>query len=416
MRIVIVTQRYYPMVGGAEQALRSLARGFAHCGHDVRVLAARYNRDLLPHERVDNVPVRRVPLPPVRFLGTAWYIGELLRVLSGYRNRADILYVSMLKHAAWAALQARRRNGLPVVLRAEGAGDTGDVAWQRRALFGQGIAATCRQADAIIAVSRAVRDELMRFGYPRDRVHLIPNAVDCDRFRPATDVERLAARNRLGIRGPVVLYLGRIAPEKGVDLLAAAWQHVHVWCPQAVLLVAGSPSDDALTELLEPLPGVRLLGPSSDVRTLLHAADVFVLPSRFEGTSMALLEAMASGLAVVVTDIPGNREVIGENTDTALVVPADSATSLAHAIRQLIEDASLRSRLGQRARARVVGSFSLEQSVRRHLELFRTLIEQRWRGWRSWTQDRAVSSATDRRADLTPEDGCDRKSGGFEQR
>lgn len=373
MRILIVTQRYHPLIGGAERALRELARAFAARGHCVRVIAARFEKSWPRIERVDGVPVERVPLPALRWVGTGVFIVSLIRRLQSLASEADIVYVSMLKHAAWAALQARSLTGLPVVLRAEGAGETGDVAWQTQALFGRAIARTCRKADAIIAVSGAVREELLRAGYPKTKVDHIPNAVDCSFFRPPSEEERLRARELLGIEGPAAVYVGRISPEKGVGILAEAWPDVRERVGGATLLVVGGPVDSPLATRLAHRAGVRFIGETSEVRRILHAADVFVLPSRFEGVSLALLEAMACGLAPVVTDIPGNREAVGEGGEAGVLVAQQSPEALAEAISELLLAPERRAQIGAAARRRVEDVFSLDRSVERHLELFEQL-------------------------------------------
>lgn len=379
LRILIVTQRFHPLIGGAERALLVLARGFLKRGHHVEAVAARFDRGWPSTALVEGVTVTRLPLPPIRFAGTATFVLALIRYLRHAARHIDVAYVSMLKHAAWATLQARRSTGTPVVLRAEGAGQTGDVAWQQGALLGRSIAGTCRHADAIVAVSRAVETELRSAGYSPRRIRLIPNAVDCNSFRPPTTEERETARRMLGVEGPLAVYVGRIAEEKGIDLLATAWGELTERVPGAMLLIVGGPVDSPLAVRLARNPAVRLVGETQNVRAVLHAADLFILPSRFEGISIALLEAMACGIPVVATDIPGNREALGDEPEGGLLVPPGNREQLVDAVARLLSAPELRAEMARQARRRVERCFSLERSLDRHLELFREVMARRSR-------------------------------------
>jgi glycosyltransferase involved in cell wall biosynthesis len=117
---------------------------------------------------------------------------------------------------------------------------------------------------------------------------------------------------------------------------------------------------------------VRFLGWRDEVERLYGAFDLFTLTSRSEGTSISLLEAMSTGLCPVVTDVGGNRAVLGPNL-SSLLVPSDDDAALAVAWRRHLLDAELRRDMGRRARARVQSEFSLERMVENHIEIYRQL-------------------------------------------
>jgi glycosyltransferase involved in cell wall biosynthesis len=165
----------------------------------------------------------------------------------------------------------------------------------------------------------------------RGRYCVVRNGVDLTRFAPADESARRAARVRLGIvpSAPLVVYVGRVTRQKGPDRLLAAWAAVHARHPAAALAVVGT------GDLLEPLrrqapPGVIFAGGVDDPRPWYTAADLVVLPSRWEGLPLTLLEAQATGRPVVGTDIPGIAEALPP--EAGALVPAGDGAALAEAI------------------------------------------------------------------------------------
>ncbi|HEY5165825.1 MAG TPA: glycosyltransferase family 4 protein, partial [Acidimicrobiia bacterium] len=143
-----------------------------------------------------------------------------------------------------------------------------------------------------------------------------------------------AARTRLGLRGaPLAVCVGRLVFQKGQDILVSAWPEVRRRVPDAQLAVIGEGETHAELAGLST-PGVTIVGPVADVRPWLVAADIVVQPSRWEGRSSSVLEALASGRSVVATDVEGMREAIGEDpvTRAGAIVPPNDPDALAAAI------------------------------------------------------------------------------------
>jgi glycosyltransferase involved in cell wall biosynthesis len=368
LRIALVTRRYPPQIGGAERVLSYLAPALAAEGADIVVVTAR-PLDVpaaVIDDRSSPVPVVRLPTSRLRFLGTLQYMAHLRRWFA--RNRVDLAYVSMLKHDAYVAVGAGRRHGFPVVLRPEGAGATGDLAWQRRGRFGRTIARRTRRADAVVAISPAVRDELLAAGYDPARIHDLPNGVPVPEppWRPRDDW-----RGR-----PRAVFVGRLAPEKGLDVLIDAWPRVRAEHPDACLSLIGEGPDRPALEARIARAGlagaVELPGALAEVIERLRAADLFVLPSREEGMSIALLEAMALGVPAVATAIPGNLPLLADGAHGRLAPPDDPA-ALARAILAQWADPAAALAMAVAARRRVVERYSIAAVARRHLDLFRRL-------------------------------------------
>jgi glycosyltransferase involved in cell wall biosynthesis len=375
MKILIITERFHPLIGGAETILRAFARLLGQLGHEACVVTGRFHQRWPKMEHLEGTRVDRVDRPSLRWVGTAVYLTALRRYLMGIGRSYPIWYVSMLKHSAFLALHTAKRQGSVVVLRAEGGGATGDAAWQSSARLGSVIRRTCQQAAAIVVPSQLVYAELQEAGYDPERLVYIPNAVDTDWFVPPSEIQREKARERFGVHWPTVGYTGRLESAKGMDDLLQAWPEVRRMFPKATLLLAG-PKGASGHAPNEPSLGVRYLGPLLDVRPMLHALDLYVLPSYFEGISMGLLEAMACGVPPVVSDIPGNREVVRGTGTEGWLVPPRRPQELAHTIIAALQQGKSLCRISRAARQRVEEEFSMTRFSQRHLELF----EKLWAG------------------------------------
>lgn len=367
MRIALVTRRFPPLIGGAEAMLRYLAIALADAGADVTVVTSRL--DGLPaEERIGReVRVVRLATSPLRFVGTWLYMRNLRRWFA--RHPVDLAYISMLKHDAYVAVGAGRRGGFPVVLRPEGAGATGDIAWQSWGRGGRAIARRCREADAFVAISDSVRRELIGAGYDPGRIVDLPNGVPI----PA---EGWSARPDFAA-SPHAVFVGRLAPEKGLHALIDAWPIVRRSFPGARLTLVGEgPERPALESRVAGLglgDVFRLPGPSPAPSAILAASDLFVLPSREEGMSIALLEAMALGLPLVATAIPGNLKLVTDGLHGRLA-PPDDPGGLARAIVAQWSNPDLAAAMGRAARAVVIERHSIAAVARSHLDLFARLL------------------------------------------
>jgi glycosyltransferase involved in cell wall biosynthesis len=227
--------------------------------------------------------------------------------------------------------------------------------WQRlrRRLYGEvGAVVSLTQADA------------SRFGALNVRTEVIANASE------------LTAEAPVGVAAPVVLAVGRHVAQKGLDLLLRAWPAVQAQLPAARLRIVG---DGPLTASLQAQARAAGVGssvdwvpPTDDIRAEYARAAVFVLPSRYEGMPLALLEAQALGLPAVAFDCPtGPREIVGSDPVTGLVVPAGDVGGLAAALVQLLADPALRARMGAAAIERSRQHFSLALHRQRWASLLR---------------------------------------------
>ncbi|MCL6620973.1 MAG: glycosyltransferase [Syntrophobacterales bacterium] len=235
--------------------------------------------------------------------------------------------------------------------------------------------------DVVLAVSPQVWADIRRYdGVPPEKLLLLPNGVDLR----AMDLpeSREEARARLQVDGFVIGAVGRLEEAKGHTWLLEALRLLGGDLPELTLLVAGEGRlEEALRRQAADLGlegRVRFLGWRRDVPLILKALDLYVQPSLWEGLSLALLQAMAAGLPVVATRIPGFEQVITSGVNGVLVPPRDAA-ALAAAIRELKGDPATRARLGEAARRTVSDHYSQETMLHRLQELYLELWGNRRR-------------------------------------
>lgn len=236
-----------------------------------------------------------------------------------------------------------------------------------------------RCSGLIVAAGTELARVRERYAAARARTAQIANPIDPQLYGT---VDRGAARAGLGIppETRVAVWHGRVdMHRKGLDVLVAAWEEVCRALPDGnlrLLLLGTGPDAGRLRERLNA-PGLanvcwknEYVQDRSVIAEWLGAADVHVYPSRHEGFPVAPLEAMASGLPVIVTDAPGMREIAGAGDDCAgLIVARDDPAALAAALLRLLEDGAMRSRMGAIARRRIEAHFSL-RAIGSELEAF----------------------------------------------
>jgi len=233
------------------------------------------------------------------------------------------------------------------------------------------------------AVSKAARDAVVQTLRVRPGTFsVLPNGVDCERFCPLDETRGADVRKRLGLPGSrvVVLAVGNVTTVKNHKLVLEGIRAVGLPPREYTLVIVGEDRLGGATQrwALANLPGhdIRFVGPTENILSWYHAADVFALPSRSEGLCNALLEAMGCGLPTVATDVPANREVLVDD-ETGLFAPVDEPRAFGVELRRLVEDAGLRRRIGCAARAHVTREFELGRTAEAYARAYEGLCA--WR-------------------------------------
>jgi len=375
MRILQVTPYYHPHAGGVESHVRAIATEFARRGHEVTVLTSTPRKGLPAEEWIDGVRVVRAPTRAVLF-NTPIDSGvrRLVREIS-----ADVVHLHYPPPlTAYYATRGLRGLSTPVCLTyhcdlylAGPLGRFGTGLYER--LF---LPSTLRRADRIIVhtqsyglTSRALR------GRP---LVIIPSSVDLTRFRPGPPNEALRRSLRLDNRR-VLAFTGRLVPHKGIDSLLRA---LPLLPDDVTLLVIGRgprlESLKASARRLRVENRVRFCAQVEDAELADHLrlAELFVFPSqnRLEGFGLAVAEAMAVGLPVLIADMPGVREVIEPGKEGILVEPMIPA-DFAEKIRTVLGDPERMRAMGSAARRRAEARYGVATVADQLIDLYRSLTE-----------------------------------------
>ncbi|HEU4731400.1 MAG TPA: glycosyltransferase family 4 protein [Kofleriaceae bacterium] len=270
-----------------------------------------------------------------RLAHVAWgplYAASIAPALPRYRGKIDVVLGSWAYPDGFAAVLAARMLGVPCVVKLHGSDINvmAKLAGPRRLLEW-----ALPHAARVVAVSRALADEVAELGVPRERIAVVMNGVDPELFQVR---DRAAARRALGLGpGPLALYVGNLKPEKGVLGLARAWRRVAAELPDAELaIVGGGPLRGELEAALPERARLHGAKPLSEIPSWMAACDVLVLPSHVEGTPNVVLEAFASGRRVVACAVGGVPDLVTSPTLGALVTPRDPdalAAALTGALR-----------------------------------------------------------------------------------
>lgn len=396
--VCMLVYSYHPeATGGAERQCRLQSVELVRQGHACLVLTTRQQRGT-PRWTVDQgcevircptaeFVLRRLPSlrrrvvsttsPPaavllpargraagaLRWLNAASFMAGAGWILFRRRKQLDVLHAHGADWHAGFAGWIGRRLSIPVVCKGANVpvfpdlagipfGKTWD-AWRRRIHH--------------VALTPAMRDDLLSNGVPADRISVLPNGVEIPDAVPADLAE------------PLVLHVANYtqpAWNKALDVLFDAWPQVVRACPAARLVTAGAGDVSLWRQRVEQDgvgASVNFVGYCRELDAWYRQAAVFVLPSRREGISNALLEAQARGVPAVVSDIAGNRAVVVED-ETGLVAPVGDAAALARALILLLSDLALRRRMGNAARLRIRSFFGIETVVRELGALYRQLV------------------------------------------
>lgn len=338
-----MTNEYPPeKTAGTAMSTQCLAEEVAGRGYRVTVVV-NTRQTAPPHESVGNVDVIRLrPLgvPMTRMAQRAALLVGIAR-----RLRPDVIQGQSLS-CGFLALVAGHAVGVPAVTSVQGYDLYNAGAWAKRTYISWALS----RSDRVVTVTDDIRAKAM--AVCDCALDVIPNGF---RRRPAHALDRHAARVRLGVpqEGTVILFVGRLARQKGVAHLIRAMPGVRAQVPDVRLLIVGEgetkPELLALTAQLGLEAVVMFAGarPHEDVIGLMRASDLFVLPSLTEPFGIVLVEAMSCGLPIVASNVMGIPSIVGDGINGVLVPPG-SATELCERIAGVLTDPAQREAMSRR--------------------------------------------------------------------
>jgi glycosyltransferase involved in cell wall biosynthesis len=348
---------------GAERIVADLAQRLPAHGFAASVLCLEDDRAPIGDElRVAKIPVSGLQLSRRRTLACAQALAAKLGAERPMILHAHLFHANIAARAALMRMSAEQRRGLHVL-------STVHVAERRFRPWQFALdRITARYARAEVCVSRAVAAfQKEHTGLPETFFRVIENGIDLSRFGPAP-AGKTPSLN--------VLSVGRLDPQKDFATLLRAWKFVENELPSAQLCIAGEgPERTKLEELIRSLglQNVRLPGFVQNIPELLRGSDVYVQTSAWEGFGLAVAEAMACALPVVVSDADSLPELVTHNK-TGLVAPTGRPEDFARAILELLKNREKAAALAQAARAEALARFSVERMVRDYAAFYRELL------------------------------------------
>jgi glycosyltransferase involved in cell wall biosynthesis len=329
---------------------------------------------------IEELGVRHVAVPA---LSRSWDLHADVRAWKQLRLelqslRLDVLHTHNPKTGVLGRL-AGRSLGVPVVV------NTCHGLWIRpgdsfaRKAFVLGAEAVAAQASDAELYQNDEDLHTMRRVVRRRKSRLVGNGTDLERFAP-DPVARTRIRTELGVAPGQILVggVGRLVAEKGIGEFGRAARALG---DRARFIWVGGTDEAKADAITAKEPGVEFLGERADMPELYSALDIFVLPSYREGFSRSAMEAAATGLPMVLTDVRGCRQIGRDGEEIMLVPPADAA-ALTGAIESLIDDECRRSRLGMAARSRALAAFDQRVVAQASIETYQAVATRRGLGWR----------------------------------
>ena len=385
LRICYLISYFHPFESGAERQALAQGTELVRQGHSVQVVT--HAMPGVPGEEVvRGIEVHRWIRSSKRGrLFAVTFVASALQSLRRLRGSYDVIHTHQALWEAVATAVARSGliRGAPTVVQPASSRRFGEA----EELLRTGGASVWRRLllrnDAFVAISADIERQWLDLGVPPQRMTRIASGVDERHFAPGPST----LENVLPPR-PRVMFTGRLHPQKNLDVLIDAWPAVARATAAHLILVGHGPERGRLEERARQAgvsDHVQFLGAVEDPADALRAADLFVLPSVAEGMSNSLLEAMATGLPCVASDIGGNEDLL--ESESGVLVKTGTAERWAEELIALLRDNDRRRTLGTRARSRIDREFALEKVVARYVELYQRLIQlhKRRKGFRSPT-------------------------------
>ena len=329
-----------PTKSGAEIHGENHALQLIKLGHRVTIMTKKRFWFTAAREDFNSIDLVRLH-PPLRWLEI------FLRLLTTHRDIDAFYIIGTPKFSVWAILFARLFNK-PVTLALTGKAEIFIAAdgWRNKIL------AMCNH---YVATTKEIRDGFIeRGGIPSEKISILPHGIDTNKYPQSNESRRREFKLSHGINPDckVLLFCARVVKDKGVDTLQDVWRLLHKKFPGALLYVVGGGLNHLLDELrtlsAELDDSIKVIGEVDEPQEFYQLADVYIFPSRHEGLPTSLLEAMASGLPAVTSDIGGCEDVIANDVNGYRVYSEDAA-AFAEKISLLFEDDERRKIFGERA-------------------------------------------------------------------
>ena len=374
MNILFTIRYFYPFIGGTEKQALTLASCLVKKGVNVKIITSRFERQWPKYEIINDVEVIRLFSPKIKVLGALIFLFHLAVYLIKNGKNFSLIHTFQIGYTSSVSILLSILLRKPSIIKLASSGWGGDIQRARETFFGKIFLFMARKASVIITLSTTVEQELIEEKIDPSKICLIPNGVDLERFKEIEGKSQL--RKELGIADKkTIIYTGRLSYEKGVDYLIRSFSKLNWEANCQLIIIADGPERGNIIWLLDHYQlskSVILIQEVDDVVSYLNAADLFVLPSQYEGLSNSLLEAMACGLPVISTRVGGSIDII-EDGINGLLVDVDNEEQFTKAILRVFNDSLLAISLGKNARQTIVMQYDLDKISETYLELYKKI-------------------------------------------
>lgn len=381
MRILMISDVYFPRVNGVSTAIMTLRRELRRMGHEVTLIAPDYGTVTADEEAILRIPARAVWLDPEDSMMQRGHISRLLPYLQ--RESFDLVHIHTPFIAHYAGLELARALGVPCV-------ETYHTFFEEylfhyvpfapkffmRYLARAFSRSQCAALDGLIVPSRPMLEALRHYGIDT-HARVIPTGIELNDFSGG-EGQRFREQHSIPAEQPLLLYVGRVAHEKNIGFLLEAMTYLKHWHPQVLLVIAGEgPAAAALRRRTTDLNldrHARFVGYLDRSRELLdcyRAADLFVFSSRTETQGLVLLEAMALGVPVVGLAVMGTTEVLQH--ERGAHIAQDDVHHFARTVSALLNDSEARAALSRSARE-YVREWTASEMTRRLIHFYEDIV------------------------------------------
>ncbi|HEX5164853.1 MAG TPA: glycosyltransferase family 4 protein [Thermomicrobiales bacterium] len=373
LRVLMVMPSYYPVVGGMEIQIARQIPYLREHGIDAAILTRR-PAGSPDFERHEGVAIRRISVPGGPGLRSISFTALGTLDIVKHRHEIDLIHAhSIMSPTTIAALSGTLLRKPRLV--------TLHQSYEPEHLLGkpfgkQRLDLFRRIIPRFISISSDIEQLLLAHDVPAARIVSIPNGIDTTTFKPAPVTERTELRRQLHLPEgvPIAVFVGRLQPVKQVDVLLEAWSSL----TSGRLVILGDGDQRASLEAqatrLNLTDRVEFRGMVPNAVDFLRAADIFVLPSASEGLSVALLEAMASGLVPIATAIGGTTDLIRDG-QTGLLVQSSDVAGLNAALCHALADADWRREVSEAARTFVVANYDMRVITAQLAGVYRDVVD-----------------------------------------
>lgn len=387
----MVISQFNPIIGGAERQAQLLAKELIKKGVSVKIITGWWHFGTKHKEVIDGIQVIRnfscwgmFGIRWFRPLGALMYMITLAIYLIVHRKEYDIIHVHQALYPAFVSiLIGKGCLGKPVIVKTASSGITSDIKQLKQIPTGSyQLTYLLKNMECLVTVSNIGGKEFKEIGFPEFQIEHIPNGVALPHDGKADygQVKR-------------VITTARLSKEKGIDILLRAWTHVVRQEKNLKLIIMGyGPLEQELKMFSQSLGvcgSVTFMGMVQNVMDSLKSSDLFVLPSRTEGLSNSLLEAMSYGLPCITTKVGGNIELIGEGDHQeikpgkfviakhGLLINPEDVEGLSEAILYLIRYREERKAMGNKGRIYIEKNYSIDLVADRYIALYQRMLDRK---------------------------------------